>query len=152
MSLANRQPEMEFGGSMIHPGTTCGELLVLVEPLSMWGGLDLDSGRICDANHPQYGEMLAGRIIMMESGRGSSSAASSLVEAIRLGTAPAGILLLRADPILSIGALVAADLYQKIMPIVVVDPDDWDAIAAGASVNIVADRNQCLIRLSKMSD
>lgn len=57
----------------------------------------------------------------MPSGRGSSSSSSVLAEAIRLGTAPAGILLERPDPILAVGAIVAEFLYNIRMPLVVCD-------------------------------
>ena len=56
----------------------------------------------------------------MPCGRGSSSSSTVLAEAIRLGTAPAAIVLSEPDPILVIGALVAQRLYARTCPIVVV--------------------------------
>jgi predicted aconitase with swiveling domain len=72
---------------------------VLEAPLSLWGGLDPHSGRLCDHHHPQLGATIAGHILVMPSGRGSSSSSSVLAEAIRLGTAPAAILLAEPDEI-----------------------------------------------------
>jgi predicted aconitase with swiveling domain len=114
--------------SAVHPGKADGPVLILDEPLSIWGGLDLQTGIICDAGHPQCGLLVTGQVLVMESGRGSSSSASSLAEAIRLGTAPAAIVLARKDPILAIGALAAAELYGHSMPIVVVKNTDWPAL------------------------
>ena len=104
-------------------GTAEGPALVLDEPLSLWGGLDPETGDIVDVRHPQRGANVAGRVLVMPSGRGSSSSSSVLAEAIRAGTAPAAIVLGEADPILALGAIVARELYGSSVPIVVVaDP------------------------------
>jgi hypothetical protein len=71
----------------------------------------------------------------MPSGRGSSSSASVLAEAIRVNVAPAAILLARPDPILTVGALVSRSLYGLACPIVVcaiegITTDDRVRIAA----------------------
>jgi uncharacterized protein len=100
-------------------GTAEGRPLLLDEPLSFWGGVDPASGDIIDARHPQHGANVAGRILVMPSGRGSSSSSSVLAEAIRAGTAPAAIVLGEADPILALGAIVARELYGLTIPIVV---------------------------------
>jgi predicted aconitase with swiveling domain len=105
-------------GRTLHPGTATGEPIRLTAPLSFWGGTD-EHGRIVDAHHPQCGAVLTGRILMMESGRGSSSASSVLAEQIRARTAPAAIILTRPDPIIPLGALVAAELYDLNLPVVV---------------------------------
>ena len=100
-------------------GTAEGRALVLDEPLSFWGGTDPATGDIVDARHPQHGANVAGRILVMPSGRGSSSSSSVLAEAIRAGTAPAAIVLGEADPILALGAIVARELFGTTIPVVV---------------------------------
>jgi predicted aconitase with swiveling domain len=101
------------------PGTAEGRALVLDEPLSFWGGVDPETGEITDVRHPQHGASIAGRILVMPSGRGSSSSSSVLAESIRAGTAPAAIVLGEADPILALAAIVARELYGKTTPVVV---------------------------------
>jgi predicted aconitase with swiveling domain len=105
--------------------------LVLDEPLSFWGGLDPATGRIVDVRHPRHGAVVTGRILVMPSGRGSSSSATVLAESIRLGTAPAGVMLREPDEILAIGALVAEELYGKTVPIVAVEDDVYGSIGDG---------------------
>ena len=100
-------------------GTAVGPALVLDEPLSFWGGVDPQTGEVVDVRHPQHGANVTGRILVMPSGRGSSSSSSVLAEAIRAGTAPAAIVLGEADPILALGAIVARELYGKATPVVV---------------------------------
>ncbi|WP_322415044.1 aconitase X swivel domain-containing protein [Mesorhizobium huakuii] len=102
-------------------GEADGLALVFSQPLSFWGGIDAETGEIIDHSHPGLGQIVAGRILVMPSGRGSSSSSSVLAEAIRRGTAPAGILLQRPDPILAVGAIVAEFLYDIHMPLVVCD-------------------------------
>lgn len=118
---------MILHGRTLHPGTATGVPIRLTAPLSFWGGADAD-GRIVDAHHPQCGAVLTGRILLMESGRGSSSASSVLAEQIRARTAPAAIVLARSDPIIPLGALIAAELYDLFLPVVVAPydtiPDD----------------------------
>ena len=101
-------------------GVASGELLILDAPLSIWGGVDIDSGRIIETAHPQSGESLAGKMVFLPHGRGSSSSSSVLAEMLRIGTGPAGIVLEEPDSILVIGVLVANRLYGTACPVVVV--------------------------------
>ena len=100
-------------------GVARGPALVLDEPLSFWGGLDPETGTLIDSHHPQVGRMLAGVVLAMPSGRGSSSSSYVFAEAIRAGTAPVAVVLGEADAIVALGAIVAAELYGIEVPIVV---------------------------------
>jgi uncharacterized protein len=113
-----------------------GRVLVLREGLSLWGGMDPATGELIDAHHPQRGANLAGRVVVMPSGRGSSSSASVLAEAVRAGTAPAAILLGEPDLILSIGSTVAEELYGVTVPVLVKPPARLARIPDGALVRI----------------
>ncbi len=106
------------GFRILVPGTAVGDLLTLAEPLSLWGGLDPETGLIIDRSHPQLGQSLTGTIVAMPHGRGSSSSSSVLAESLRLGTGPAGFILDAPDSILVIGSLVANRLYGTVCPVV----------------------------------
>jgi uncharacterized protein len=123
-------------GHALVAGQARGRVLRLDEPLSFWGGLDPDTGRIIDRRHPQAGEIATGRVLAMPAGRGSSSSSSVLAEAIRIRSAPAAILMLDPDAIVALGALVAAELYEVSMPVVVVDPETFARLHEGAMVAI----------------
>jgi predicted aconitase with swiveling domain len=58
--------------------------------------------------------------------RGSSSSSSTLLECIRLGTAPALLLLTERDTILAVGVAAAWEIYGR-GPSVVVLPGSLDA-------------------------
>jgi predicted aconitase with swiveling domain len=113
-----------------------GTALVLDEPLSLWGGVDPASGLIIDVHHPQRGAAIGGRVLVMPSGRGSSSSASVLAEAVRAGTAPAAILIGEADLILAIGSAVAEELYGVRVPVVVKALDRLARIRDGMVLQI----------------
>lgn len=113
-----------------------GRTLVLTEPLSLWGGMDPATGKLIEVHHPQQGANLAGRVVVMPSGRGSSSSASVLAEAARAGTAPAAIVLGEPDLILAIGSAVAEELYDVRVPVLVKPPSVLARIRDGAMVFI----------------
>jgi uncharacterized protein len=112
-------------------------VLALSDPLSFWGGLEPATGEVTDVHHPQHREVVTGRVVVMASGRGSSSSSSVLAEAIRAGTAPAAIVLAEADPIVALGAVVAEELYGLTVPVVEVgDPDAYAAAAAARRLRV----------------
>ena len=114
---------MKLTGRSYAAGTAAAPALVLQEPVSFWGGIDVDSGRIIDRAHPDAGASVTGVVLVMPGARGSSSSSSVLAEMLRKGTAPAGIVLTVADPILPVGVVVAGMLYGKSCPIVVCSID-----------------------------
>jgi predicted aconitase with swiveling domain len=129
---------MRFEGTALNPGRANGAPLVLTEPLSFWGGVDPASGAIIDVHHPQVGAATSGRILVLPSGRGSSSSSSVLAEILRRGVGPAAILLGAADPIIALGALVANELYGQATPVVVLDPRAYRACAAASEIDVEA--------------
>jgi uncharacterized protein len=128
-------------------GQAEGRIAAWSTPLSFWGGFDAESGQVIDRSHPAFGENISGRILAMPSGRGSSSASSVLAEAIRRGTAPAAIILAIADPIITVGALVAYRLYGKACPIVVCGAEDFDRIGDGLRARITATESGSTIEM-----
>lgn len=123
-------------GRILADGTASGAALRLDEPLSLWGGVDPETGIIIDARHPQRGTSVTGRVLVMLSARGSSSSSSILAETVRAGCAPAAILLGEPDLILAVGAAVAEELYGVALPVLHLAAVDLATIADGATVVI----------------
>ena len=119
-------------------GHAIGIALVLDEPLSFWGGLDPATGVLIDSHHPQRGASLTGRVLVMPSGRGSSSSSYVLAEAIRAGTAPAAIVMQEADGIVALGAIVARELYGRLVPVVALEAPDYGRLGDGARLDVDA--------------
>ncbi len=126
-----------LSGKVSHPGTAEGEVLVLTEPVSFWGGVD-HHGEIIDVHHAQHKAKMTNKILVMPSGRGSSSATAVLAELIRTGDGPLAIVMLQCDTILVIGALVSAEIYGISLPIVELEQSEYDQLFEGMRVTVDA--------------
>ena len=123
-------------GQTVIPGEARGELLVSDEPLSFWGGYDAASGEIIDRRHPLSGECGKGRLLALPYSRGSSTTTAVLLEAIRNGTAPAGILTTGIDSFFALASIVADELYGRSLPIVALVPEDFGKLTSGAKARL----------------
>jgi len=126
-------------GKPVIAGAAEGIALVSKEPLSFWGGLDARTGEIIDRRHELSGAVVTGRVFVLPRGKGSSTASAVLLESVRAGTAPAALLMLQADPILALGAIVADELYRRTVPIVVLAQEGFDSICDGDHLTIERD-------------
>jgi len=124
-------------GKVSHPGVAEGEVLLLTEPVSFCGGVD-HHGEIIDVHHAQHKAKMTNKILVMPSGRGSSSATAVLAELIRTGDGPIAIVMLQCDTILVIGALVSAEIYGISMPIVELDQEQYAQLSDGMRVSVDA--------------
>ena len=125
-------------GRRLLAGAAVGNALVLDEPLSFWGGLDPHDGTIVEPRHPQVTASVAGRVLVMRSGRGSSSSSSVLAEVLREGRGPAAIVLREPDDIVLVGALVVQLLDGLTIPVVVL-AENYDRIRTGDVISVAAD-------------
>lgn len=103
--------------TIMFPGEAEGPLLVLAEPLSFWGGVSWETGAITNVRHRQCGQVVSGTILVIPEPVGSSSSSAVLLELIRAGRAPAGIVLGRPDAILVVACLVAREMGWPAPPI-----------------------------------
>jgi predicted aconitase with swiveling domain len=103
-------------------GDARGTLIVSPAPLSFWGGYDAATGEVIDRRHPLSGERLAGTVLALPWTRGSSTTTAILLEAVRLGTAPAAILLPKADTFIALASIVAHELYGRGFAVLIVNP------------------------------
>jgi predicted aconitase with swiveling domain len=123
---------------ILSKGEAQGDVLALDAPLSFWGAFDPRTGLIIDVHHPQRGARLSGRMLMMRETRGSGTAPGGMAEAIRLGTAPAAIILVKPDINLAIGAMVAQALYGRGCPIVAVGEAEYRRLSRHRALAIDA--------------
>ncbi|MCP4168348.1 MAG: DUF126 domain-containing protein [Chloroflexi bacterium] len=113
-------------------GSAEGILLVSVEPLSFWGGYDAQTGEIIDRRHPLSGHIAAGCILALPSSRGSSTTSAVLLEAVRLGRAPAAIITSSRDTYFALASIVAGELYDASFPVLAVPADIRQSLVSGA--------------------
>ncbi len=124
---------------VLNPGRAAGQVLLLDETLSFWGGFDPATGRILDRRHPQAGETVTGRVLVMPGSRGSAGTPAALAESIRAEAGPAAILLTKPDVNIAVGALVADRLYGTETPVLVVADAGTVTLRSGDEVAIEID-------------
>jgi len=111
-------------------------VLVLDEPLSFWGGVNPETGVIIDVHHAQRGACVAGMVLVMPGGRGSSSSSTVVAEVIRNGVGPRAMILATPDPIIAVGVMVARELYGITVPVVAVDPAVYRVCAQSKRIRV----------------
>lgn len=115
-------------------GQAQGPLLKLSEDISLWGGVDPLTGMIIDTRHPQHGRRIAGKILAMHRSIGSSSGSSILLELLKRGCGPLGIVLVEADFIVTLGVLVAREMGLGDIPVLQIDSADFHHLPETASI------------------
>jgi hypothetical protein len=97
----------ELQGRVIRAGRARGEALVSAEPVSFYGGVDLDTGRVVEPGHPLQGQALAGRVLVIPRGKGSTVGSWAILRLHRRGLGPVAILCQRCETIVAVGAILA---------------------------------------------
>jgi hypothetical protein len=110
-------------------GEAEGEVLAFAEGISFWGGIDPDSGRIIDIHHPNHGQSVAGKILLMPTSRGSCSGSGVLLQLALDGNAPAALVFCEGEEVLTLGALVAGRVFGCPVPVARLGRAEHDALA-----------------------
>lgn len=132
-------------GTTLVAGAAHGRTVKLTEPLNAWGGFDPATGVIVHHSHPQRGVCVANRILVMKESRGSGTNAQVFAQAWANGNGPLAVLLAAPDYVLCVGAVVSQELYDVACPVVMLDPGDYDQLADGDLVSVVADDHQATV-------
>ena len=131
--------ERILAGRAVVAGSAKGAALVSKEPLSLWGGLSPHTGEIIDRRHESSGEVVTGRVFVFPRGKGSSTSSATLMESIKNAVAPVAIVNLKVDPILALGSIASDELYNRSVPIVVLDEQDFHSIKKNDYLSIEPD-------------
>ena len=125
-----------FLGIAYVEGRAWGELVASGLELSFWGGVDPVTGHVIDRHHPLNGACLAGKVLAIPGGRGSCSGSGVLLELMLNGKAPSAIVFEREDDILTLGVIVAEEIFGQSIPVVRLAPYDFAQIGAHRFVGI----------------
>ena len=125
---AARHLQATSSGRCLVPGSAQAACLHADVGLSFWGGVDPFSGEVIDRHHPLSGQVIAGKVLAIPSGRGSCTGSSVLLELILNGHAPAALVFAEAEEILTLGVLVAQQLFDRSLPVVSVGPQAFAAL------------------------
>ena len=143
----NRQAVMQtiLKGRCVIPGIAAGEVLRTTQAISFWGGVDPETGCICDPKHELYGRSVAGRVLVFPIGKGSSSAGLVLLELVRIGRAPAALINLRTEPILATGPIISRHFYKQDLPVMTLDEAAFERLETGQQVVVDATRGEVAV-------
>ena len=93
------------------------------------GGVHAATGAVIDVHHPLQGESVAGKILAIPSGRGSCSGSLVIFELLMNGHAPAALVFQHKETILTLGVVIAAELFAKGIPVILLPPEGFAALA-----------------------
>jgi hypothetical protein len=94
-------------GHRVSKGKAQGEALVSQSPISFMGGVDPGTGLVVEKGHELEGKNIAGKILIFPTGKGSTAGSYQLYELAYNKKAPRAIINLRADSIVTIGAILS---------------------------------------------
>ncbi len=127
--------EILLHGRKVSKGKAAGEALVSQEAISFTGTVSPETGIVIDKGHELHGASVAGKILVFPVGKGSSVGSNRLYEMKQNNVAPKGIICVRADPVIALGAIFAdIPMMHKL------DRDPTRAIKTGDRVVMDADK------------
>lgn len=129
-------------GKALIAGQASGAVLHADTGLSFMGGVDASTGTVIDVHHPLCGQSVAGKILAIPSGRGSCSGSLVIFELLMNGHAPAALVFRHKETILTLGVLIAAELFQRGIPVLQLDEAGFAALSQARFARIDGDRVQ----------
>jgi predicted aconitase/predicted aconitase with swiveling domain len=144
-------------GIAVVPGDATGPVVSLAEPLSFWGGVDPATGVVIDVHHPSHGACLAGAIVLMPTSRGSCSGSGVLLELALSGRNPAALVFVGPEDTLTLGAIVASEMFGRRIPVVRLSQEPFTALSTAKDATITseaisADGGRVRVALSAAAD
>lgn len=136
----NEPPSRVLSCRGLVKGRAEGPALVARTTLSFWGEVDPVSGRVISQGHPLEGAELGGRILIIESTRGSSATPLVMGLAHQFGHAPAAVVNTKVDSLAVLGCVV-----NQIPMVTDLDGDPFELIETGDHVVVDATAGQIRI-------
>ncbi|MFO8089540.1 MAG: DUF126 domain-containing protein [Desulfatiglandaceae bacterium] len=98
---------MEIKAHPVSSGQAEGEAIVYEGPFAFLGDIDPSTGKICLPRHRLEGVSIAGKVFVFTTGKGSSGCDFAAWYAKKNGSAPAAMICLESEPVLSSAAIVS---------------------------------------------
>ncbi|MAI49114.1 MAG: hypothetical protein CMM16_00935 [Rhodospirillaceae bacterium] len=97
----------KFKGDGLVGGIGEGPALVTSQGIAFNLGVDEVTGIVIETGHALEGESVAGRVVVCRSGKGSTAGSFSLLQLAQRGIAPAAIVNMQADAVITAGCVLA---------------------------------------------
>ncbi|MBD3388070.1 MAG: DUF126 domain-containing protein [Candidatus Altiarchaeales archaeon] len=122
---------MEMKGRIINRGTVEGEALVSKDPISFYGGVDPETGKIADKDNALDGVSVKDKILVFPFGKGSTVGPYTIYQLAKLGTGPKAMINSECETIVAVGCIIS--------DIPAVDQVDISRIKTGDTVKVDGD-------------
>ncbi|MCP4769618.1 MAG: DUF126 domain-containing protein [Gammaproteobacteria bacterium] len=114
---------MSHKSEVLFAGEASGEVLRFDAPISFWGGVNPSTAMVSLGGHPQLGESIDGKILVISNLIGSSSSSAVVLELLYRNIGPKALILGSGDAILPIGVLIASQMGWTTCPVLkLLDP------------------------------
>lgn len=123
---------MELNGRIINKGKIDGEALVTRDPISFYGGVDPETGKIADKDNELDGVSIKGKILAFPHGKGSTVGPYTIYQLVKEGNGPLAMINEECETIVAVGCIIS-DLPA-------VDKIDISQIKTGDKITIDGDR------------
>jgi Uncharacterized conserved protein len=110
--------------------------MVCSEGLSFWGGVDPETGLIIDAHHPNHGDSISGKCLLMPTSRGSCSGSGVLLQLALNQLAPSMIIFNESEQVLTLGSIVCDRIFSTQIPIISLTKNWYEVAAKEARIEL----------------
>jgi len=117
--------ERAFRGKAIVGGNAEGEVLVSRRAFTFAHGVNPSTGEVTDIRSDIRGGNVRGKVLVYPFGKGSTTASSWFLEAVRAGNPPGAIVTESTDLSSVIGSVIAKTLYGVTIPVVSSLPEEF---------------------------
>ncbi|KAJ5827366.1 Aconitase/3-isopropylmalate dehydratase large subunit alpha/beta/alpha subdomain 1/3 [Penicillium robsamsonii] len=121
---------------------TEGDVVASNVALSFWGGVNPQTGIVIDNHHPLAGSSIKGKVLAIPGGRGSCSGSCVVLELFLSGSHPCALIFKREELILTIGVIVAQEMFQQSIPVLQVPELSFETLLDLPRVRVVGDQIQ----------
>jgi len=133
--------EIILRGHRVAKGKAQGEALVSQSPIAFFGGVNPETGLIVEQGHELEGVSVSSRILIFPVGKGSTGGSYQLYELAYNKKAPKAIINLRADTVVTIGAIISG------IPMVDrLEKNPLEVIQTGDLVEVDADQGMIKVK------
>ncbi len=124
-------------------GKASGEALISQKAFTFAHGVDPSTGTVTDVRSDIRGLNVRAKVLFYPFGKGSTTASSWFLEAVRLGNHPAAIVTEGVDLSAVIGSVMAKLIYDRQIPVISGVPrGDYSRISSGETVVLDGDSGE----------